>query len=163
MEIPFLNHGDTGWQWHPYCSDPPSQAGCGPILYPWNPGLLPLFSWSLHTYHLLGLSLSFGVLEIRNQTLVPRPACVLNSCFHSGGGHRWPMKMPSINSRPQGLFLSIRCIARCDPFTSCPNLLSNLHWLPALCRSQSCLLAEPRSRAPGPQVNLKSVSHSHEL
>lgn len=33
----------------------------------------------------------------------------------------------------------------CNPFASCLDPLSNLHWLPALCLSQLHLLAEPSS------------------
>lgn len=57
----------------------PSQVSCGPKSHPWNPGHLLLSSWSLCTYRLLGLSLSFGVLEISNSILVPRPAWALTA------------------------------------------------------------------------------------
>lgn len=129
---------------------PPRQA----VAPPHPPGIqaASCLCLDLATYHLLGLSLSFGVLEIRNSTLVPRPAWISNSCLHPGGGNRWPMKMLSVKcplSNAHGSFYL--SIDGCNLFASCLDPLSNLHWLPALCLSQPHLLAEPSSEPQNPK------------
>lgn len=142
LGVPFLNRGATPWLVMASLlglAHIPRMAVISPT--PWDSGLLPLSSWGLSTYHLLGLSLSFGVLEVRNSALVPSPAWVPNSGLHPREGHRWPVKMLLSNCpRPAALSINPLLVISSLPLL---DLLSDLHWLPASCHSQPCCWMSP--------------------